>query len=164
MSQFDFVQTRSEKRLASRQKWKRIKRGAKAKRFRIRLEASRNLTEHREELDEKGILSDDFDFVKSYNPRWLKTRAFVLKRDRFTCYCCGKIAKNNHCHHILPRRYKGSSEATSNLCTLCPIDHRWVDLEIWRQISGRENLPTPEIRAACIRILEMRKRMVNNED
>ena len=162
MGSFDFIQTRSERSRQNRQNRRRIRKSIKSKRFLNRIEASKNLTAHREELDERGILSDDFDFLRAPNPRWSKTRAFVLKRDRYACYCCRLVAKKNHCHHILPRRYQGSSEAASNLVCICATCHRWVDLEIYRQISGtgQDRLCTAEIRAACVRILERRKGMM----
>ena len=163
MGSFDFIKTKAEKVRESKLKWKKIKRGSRAKKFKIRLNASKKLNAARTELDENGILEDQFNFLKNYNPRWIKVRAFVLKRDRFACYCCGKVNRANHCHHILPRRYPGSSNAANNLITVCPKDHRWVDLEIWRRISAtglESHMTKKEILAVCVRVLVDRKKMV----
>lgn len=156
---FPELKTPSQKRRSSRQKWQKIKRGGRAKSFLKRQEAARNLKAHREELDEKGILQDQFNFLKEPNPRWVKTRLFILKRDRFRCLCCGKQHRKNHVHHKIPRRYAGSSDSKENLVTLCPKDHSWVDLEIFRRLSmGAPN--STLVRSVCYQVLEERKKMV----
>lgn len=157
---FSDLKTSGERRRDARQRWKKIKRGAKNKSFTKRIEASKRLSEHREELDRRGILEDDFDFLKEPNPRWLRTRVFILKRDRFRCCCCGFRSTRNHVHHKLPRRYRGSSDSKENLITICPKDHSWVDLEIWRRVDTGARLSQAEILATCLRVLEQRKRMV----
>jgi hypothetical protein len=162
MGDFDFLQTKKEHRIAGRNRWKKIKRGAKAKAFRIRQEASRSFQSHRKLLDTQGILADEFDFVKEYNPRWLRTRAFILKRDKFRCYCCTAESGRNHVHHKLPRRYRGSSDSAENLITVCPKCHSQVDLEIWRQVETGPDRTPNEIKVLCLRILEARKRLMSN--
>lgn len=159
-SLFSDLKTPGERRREGRLRWKKIKAGAKAKSFRKRIEASKRLSQHREQLDEKGILQDDFDFLREPNPRWLRTRVFILKRDRFRCYCCGAKSTRNHVHHKLPRRYQGSSDSKENLVTICPRDHSWVDLEIWRRVETGATMQQSEIRATCLRVLEQRKKMV----
>lgn len=156
---FPKLKSPSEKRKEGRLRWKKIKRGGKAKRFLRRQEAARNLSAARKELDEKGVLRDQFNFLKEPNPRWLKTRAFILKRDRFKCWCCGKQDRKNHVHHKLPRRYAGSDDSKENLTTLCPKDHSWVDLEIFRRL-GTEVTSRITLRSVCYKILEERKKMV----
>lgn len=156
---FPELKSSSQKRREGREKWKRIKRGAKKKRFLRRQEAAKVLKAHRDELDENGILRDQFNFLKEPNPRWLKTRAFILKRDRFRCWCCGTQNRKNHVHHKIPRRYAGSSDSAENLTTLCPKDHSWIDLEIFRRV-GTQVLSPSSLRSVCIQILEERRKHV----
>jgi 5-methylcytosine-specific restriction endonuclease McrA len=49
--------------------------------------------------------------------RWRKLRAFVLKRDNYTCYYCG-ITTANTCDHLTPI-HKGGTDELSNLVAAC---------------------------------------------
>ncbi len=49
--------------------------------------------------------------------RWRKLRAFVLKRDNYTCYYCG-ITTANTCDHLTPL-HKGGTDELSNLVAAC---------------------------------------------
>jgi 5-methylcytosine-specific restriction endonuclease McrA len=51
--------------------------------------------------------------------RWRKLRAFVLKRDNYTCYYCG-ITTANTCDHLTPI-HKGGTDELSNLVAACQL-------------------------------------------
>lgn len=55
---------------------------------------------------------------------WSIIRAQVLERDHHQCQDCGAVAPEVvlHCHHKTPR-YRGGTDALSNLITLCEDCH-----------------------------------------
>lgn len=103
--------------------------------------AAREIAAKRAELDQRGFLAEEFDFLHAYNPRWARTRAFILKRDHDECQSCGSRACGRkfplHVHHIIPRRYPGGSERYDNLVALCARCHKEVDLAIWELVECR---------------------------
>jgi 5-methylcytosine-specific restriction endonuclease McrA len=59
------------------------------------------------------------------------TRELVLERDDYRCVVCGTGPYGLQQHHRKPRRMGGRSDKTinspSNLISLCPGDHSWVE-------------------------------------
>jgi 5-methylcytosine-specific restriction enzyme A len=59
------------------------------------------------------------------------TRELVLERDEYSCVICRTGPFGLQQHHRKPRRMGGRSDESinspSNLITLCPGDHQWVE-------------------------------------
>ena len=74
-------------------------------------------------LQHSGFIKDIYykrmDIIKrnGSSTRWRKLRAFVLKRDNYTCYYCG-ITTANTCDHLTPI-HKGGTDELSNLVAAC---------------------------------------------
>lgn len=49
---------------------------------------------------------------------WVKLRAFVFKRDDYTCAYCGERGKRLECDHVVPVS-RGGSSGLENLVTAC---------------------------------------------
>lgn len=63
---------------------------------------------------------------RGYGSEWDKTRARILKRDRYTCQigkAQGNIHAGNTVDHIV-NKAAGGSDADSNLQTVCATCHR----------------------------------------
>lgn len=66
------------------------------------------------------------------SPEWLRVRAFVLKRDNYTCQTCG-VAVRQHLgetdkprasvDHVVERRDGGADLNPANLATTCDACH-----------------------------------------
>lgn len=141
-------------------RWQHIKRARRKAHFRKKMASARELTAKRTELDRHGFLHDEFDWLGIYNPRWARTRAFILKRDHDECQSCGSRACGRrfplHVHHIVPRRYPGGTERYNNLVALCPRCHKEVDLAIWELVECRRAthaFTTAELQRQCRAIL-----------
>jgi 5-methylcytosine-specific restriction endonuclease McrA len=84
-----------------------------------------NMTQEKNPNWKGGISTNE------YGKNWDEQRKKALQRDDFTCQVCGVKNKNNHVHHITPRRlYKEcieDSNILSNLITLCPRHHNLVE-------------------------------------
>ncbi len=74
-------------------------------------------------LQHSGFIRDIYyermDIIRrnGSSTRWRKLRAFVLKRDNYTCYYCG-ITTANTCDHLTPI-HKGGTDELSNLVAAC---------------------------------------------
>ena len=146
--------------LTERRRWQRIRRARRKAHHRKRLESARTLKAKRSELDRQGFLSEEYDFVGAYNPRWARIRAFILKRDRGECQSCSSRACGRrfplNVHHVIPRRYPGGSERYDNLVTLCQRCHREVDIAIWELVEQPRRTRTftrHELQQTCHAIL-----------
>jgi uncharacterized Zn finger protein len=57
---------------------------------------------------------------------WTYTRAYILRRDNYTCQTCSKDADD--VHHIIPKRL-GGLDILNNLTSLCNDCHRLLDFK-----------------------------------
>lgn len=73
----------------------------------------------------------------SYN-----ARQYILKRDNYTCQCCGKHGDGIkfHVHHLETRQTGGN--APNNLITLCSECHKAIH-------AGKKHLPNKKAKRGC---------------
>lgn len=64
--------------------------------------------------------------MRGYGTEWDRTRAAILKRDKYLCQPClieGKATPATQVDHIKPRA-QGGSEAPDNLQAICTAHHQ----------------------------------------
>jgi 5-methylcytosine-specific restriction endonuclease McrA len=73
-----------------------------------------------------------------YGPGWKERREEIRSRDR-VCRCCGRTPEQNgaapHVHHLKPRRFGGTNEA-SNLVALCESCHHQIEAITTQALSS----------------------------
>ena len=115
--------------------------------FSKRIEATRVVKEARAMQLRGEALPQDFDWNRQNIPTWPRVRLATLKRDNHRCRICKDSGTDEvplQVHHIIPRRWPGSSERLDNLVSLCPPCHLEGDLFLWREYEERIPAMSPQ--------------------
>ncbi len=75
-------------------------------------------------LLEMGFRSYD-DYLRS--PKWWGIRLWVLQRDGFKCFACGRTAMTVHHDNYRQRTLSGHLEGRASLFSVCQGCHRWCE-------------------------------------
>lgn len=85
------------------------------------------------------------------NPKIKEIRKVVLKRDNYTCQCCGWRSRYyQELHHI---NHDHDDYSIDNLATVCPLCHQIYHLPTISSLKGGEMIWMPEISQEKLNII-----------